>query len=188
MAIAHYQFEAIHPFSDGNGRTGRVLNSLMLIDRGLLTLPILYLSRYIIQTKQSYYSGLLSVTQHQTWEEWILYILKGIEETAIWTRLKIEAIRRLQEHTLQYIKQTIPKIYTYELVNLLFQQPYTRIINLTNSQIAERQTASKYLKELVNIGVLQEVQKGRDKLFIHPKLIDILINDTNDFTEYPAQN
>ncbi|UOO92663.1 protein adenylyltransferase Fic [Vitreoscilla stercoraria] len=187
MAIAHYQFEAIHPFSDGNGRTGRILNSLMLIDKGLLTLPILYLSRYIIQTKNDYYSGLLNVTQNQAWEEWILYILKGIEETANWTRLKIETIRALQEHTVQYIKQTSPKIYTYELVNLLFKQPYTRIVYLEKLEIVSRQTASKYLKELVNIGVLREVQQGRDKLFLHPKLVDILINDTNEFIPYPIE-
>ena len=184
MAVAHYQFEAIHPFSDGNGRTGRIINSLMLIDKGLLTLPILYLSRYIIQTKQDYYSGLLDVTQHQAWEKWILYILKGIEETANWTRLKIEAIRKLQEHTIQYIKHARSKIYTYELVSILFEHPYTRIINLENSGVAARQTASRYLKELASIGVLQEIQKGRDKLFIHPKLIDILVNDTNEFTPY----
>ena len=184
MAVAHYQFEAIHPFSDGNGRTGRIINNLMLIDKGLLTLPILYLSRYIIQTKQDYYSGLLDVTQHQSWEKWILYILKGIEETANWTRLKIEAIRKLQEHTIQYIKHARSKIYTYELVSILFEHPYTRIINLENSGVAARQTASRYLKELASIGVLQEIQKGRDKLFIHPKLIDILVNDTNEFTPY----
>ena len=184
MAVAHYQFEAIHPFSDGNGRTGRIINSLMLIDKDLLTLPILYLSRYIIQTKQDYYSGLLDVTQHQAWEKWILYILKGIEETANWTRLKIEAIRKLQEHTIQYIKHARSKIYTYELVSILFEHPYTRIINLENSGVAARQTASRYLKELASIGVLQEIQKGRDKLFIHPKLIDILVNDTNEFIPY----
>lgn len=184
MAVAHYQFEAIHPFTDGNGRTGRVLNSLLLIEKGLLSLPILYLSRYIIQTKNDYYSGLLSVTHAGEWEAWILYMLKGIAETADWTRRKIEAIRKLQEHTADYVKRTAPKIYSYELISVLFEQPYTRIANLEQHGIAARQTASKYLQELARIGVLSEIQQGRDKLFVHPKLIGLLNTDTNDFLRY----
>lgn len=127
MAVAHYQFEAIHPFTDGNGRTGRIVNSLFLIQEGLLSLPILYLSRYIIQNKVDYYRLLLKVTREQDWESWILYVLKGVEETAIWTTAKIAAMKALSEHIANYVRQKLPKIYSYELVNLIFELPYCRI-------------------------------------------------------------
>lgn len=184
LAIAHYQFEAIHPFEDGNGRTGRVLNSLILIEKDLLTSPILYLSRYIIQNKHEYYSHLLNVTKNQAWEEWILFMLKGIEETALWTTSKINAIRLLRKHTMEYIKEKKPQLYRYEIINLLFELPYTRITNLEQSAIVGRQTASKYLQELCAIGVLKEIQVGRDKLFLHQRLLQLLIHDTNDFELY----
>lgn len=184
LAVAHYQFEAIHPFTDGNGRTGRVLNSLFLIEKGLLNLPILYLSRYIIQNKADYYRLLLEVTSKASWEEWVLYILKGIEETAIWTVGKIEAIRLLAEHTKDYVQEALPQIYSRELVDVLFAQPYARISNLEEQNIAKRQTASKYLKELVGVGVLEERTSGRDKLFIHPKLINLLLRESNSFERY----
>lgn len=184
LAVAHYQFEAIHPFTDGNGRTGRILNSLLLIDKGLLSLPILYLSRYIIQNKRDYYRLLLSVTRNNNWQDWIIYILKGIEDTAIWTVKKIEAIRALLEDTKIYIQNRLPQIYQRELVDLLFEQPYTRILNLEKAGIAKRQTASKYLKELCDIGVLEEITVGRDKLFIHVKLMELLRGESNQFTSY----
>ena len=184
MAIAHYQFEAIHPFADGNGRTGRVLNSLFLIEKGLLGLPILYLSRYIIQHKTDYYRLLLGVTEKQHWQDWIVYILKGVEETAGWTLAKIEGIKRLADETRIYIQKAAPTLYSRELSDLLFEQPYTRIGNLETAGIAKRQTASKYLKELVKIGVLREMTIGREKLFIHPKLMDLLYSDDNQFQPY----
>lgn len=184
MAIAHYQFEAIHPFTDGNGRTGRILNSLLLINKGLLTLPILYLSRYIIENKADYYKLLLRVTSEQDWESWIIYILKGVQETADWTVNKINAIRQLFEDTRQYMQQYAPHIYTHELLNLLFEQPYTRITNLENAGIAKRQTASKYLKELSDLGVLNEVQIGRDKLFINLRLMNLLRGNENTFEPF----
>ena len=184
MAIAHYQFEAIHPFTDGNGRTGRILNSLLLIDKGLLSLPILYLSRYIIENKSDYYKLLLRVTSEQDWESWIIYILKGVQETADWTVNKINAIRQLFEYTRQYMQQYAPHIYTHELLNLLFEQPYTRITNLENAGIAKRQTASKYLKELSDLGVLNEVQIGRDKLFINLRLMNLLRGNENTFEPF----
>lgn len=184
LAVAHYQFEAIHPFTDGNGRTGRVLNSLLLIDKGLLSLPILYLSRYIIQNKNDYYRLLLQVTETQQWQEWVIYILKGIEETAHWTVKKIEAIKALSEETKKYVQVKLPHIYSRELIDLLFEQPYTRITNLEKAGIAKRQTASKYLKELCDIGVLDEMMIGRDKLFIHPKLMELLRGENNQFTAY----
>lgn len=184
MAVAHYQFEAIHPFTDGNGRTGRVLNSLFLIQENLLTLPILYLSRYIIAHKADYYHLLSKVTQEQAWEEWLMYMLKGIEETAIWTIAKIGAIRALSDHTREHIRLKAPKIYSHELVNLIFALPYCRIQNLSEAGIAKRQAASNYLKELVSIDVLVEKQIGREKLFIHPKLIQLLTHEHNRFTHY----
>jgi Fic family protein len=185
MAVGHYQFEAIHPFSDGNGRTGRVLNTLFLIEEGLLTLPILYLSRYIIANKADYYRLLLEVTRARAWEPWILYVLKGVQETAAWTTKKIAAIRDLQATTIDHVKKAAPKIYSRELVDLIFELPYCRIQNVVEKEIAERQAASRYLKQLAEIGVLKEVAVGREKLFIHPKLVQLLTRDSNRITPYP---
>lgn len=184
MAIGHYQFEAIHPFTDGNGRTGRVLNTLFLIQEGLLNLPILYLSRYIIAHRADYYRLLLDVTRDNAWEPWLLYMLSAVEETARWTCVKIAAIRRLAEHTTQFVRAQLPKTYSRELVDVIFEQPYCRISNVVDKQIAQRQAASRYLKELVSIGVLQEVQVGKEKLFIHPKLMQLLTRDDDNFTPY----
>lgn len=184
MAVGHYQFEAIHPFTDGNGRTGRVINGLFLIQEQLLTLPILYLSRYIIQNKNDYYRLLLDVTRDQAWEAWILYILRGVEETAIWTSAKIAATRSLFEATTDYVRRKLPKIYSHELVSLIFELPYCRINNLTEAGIAKRQTASVYLKQLVEIGVLNEVSVSKEKLFLHPKFMKLLTTDANEFAPY----
>lgn len=184
MAISHYQFEAIHPFTDGNGRTGRILNNLFLLEENLLTLPILYLSRYLIHEKDNYYKLLLKITTDQAWEEWILFVLKGIEETSNWTRLKIEGIRKLMEHTQEHIRKNAPKVYSYELVSLIFEFPYCRIQNLVEKGIAERQAASRYLKTLSNLGVLREQSMGREKLFIHPKMMKLLSDDSNTFQKY----
>lgn len=186
MIVAHYQFEAIHPFTDGNGRTGRLINILFLIEQDLLSLPTLYLSRYIILNKGDYYRLLLEITKKQDWEAWLIYMLKGIEETAIWTRLKIEAIRELRRHTKSFIRDKLPSIYSSELVDLIFTQPYCRIINLVDAGLAKRQTASVYLKKLVDAGVLREVKVGREKLFIHSKLVRMLIQDDNEFEKYGA--
>lgn len=121
----------------------------------------------------------------QYWESWIIYILKGVQETADWTVSKINAIRQLFEQTRQYVQQHAPHIYTHELLNLLFEQPYTRIANLESAGIAKRQTASKYLKELSDLGVLNEIQIGRDKLFINPRLMSLLRGNDNDFAPFP---
>lgn len=186
MAAGHYQFEAIHPFTDGNGRTGRVLNSLFLIQEDLLTLPILYLSRYIIAHKEDYYRLLLDVTRLRAWEPWILFILKGVEETAAWTSKKIAAIRALQTHTTNHVKAAVPKIYSYELIELIFEQPYLRIQNVVDRGLAARQAASRHLKSLVKAGVLREAVSGREKLFIHPKLMRLLTSEDMEFPSYPA--
>jgi len=188
MAVAHYQFEAIHPFTDGNGRTGRVLNSLFLIQENLLTLPILYLSRYIIAHKADYYRLLREVTSAEAWADWIVFILRGVEETAQWTTGKITAIRALEEHTAAYVKEAAARSSNRDLIELIFERPYCRIQNLIDANIAARQTASVYLKELVAIGVLQEHAIGREKLFIHPKLMQLLTKDRNDFVPYAQRS
>ena len=182
--MQHYQFEAIHPFVDGNGRTGRILNVLYLVDQGLLDKPILYLSRYIIAHKADYYRLLLEVTSEGNWEPWILYMLDGIEDTCLWTTDKIRSIRELMRHTGQFIQQELPKIYSWELVELLFMQPYCRIANVVNAGLAQRQTASVYLKELAKIGILHEVKSGRESLFVHPKYIELLTGDENVWVYY----
>ncbi len=184
MAVSHYQFEAIHPFTDGNGRTGRIINLLFLIEENLLDIPILYLSRYIIHNKKDYYQRLLKVTTDYQWEEWILYLLDAVEQTADRTRGKIVAIRDLMEHTVDYVRDKLPSIYSRELVDLVFVQPYCRIANLVDAGLVKRQTASVYLKQLCGIGVLKEVRVGREKMFIHPKLMQLLTEDSNEFEKY----
>jgi Fic family protein len=184
MAVAHYQFEAIHPFEDGNGRTGRIINSLFLVHEGLLSLPILHLSRYIIRNRAEYYRLLLGVTEGELWEDWILYILRGVEETAVWTTNKVAAIHELEKHTTDYVRDKCPKIYSHELIDVIFEQPYCRISNLIEKNIVKRQAASEYLKTLCEIGVLAEKATGREKIFIHPKLLEILTCEPNDFTPY----
>lgn len=181
MAIAHYQFEAIHPFFDGNGRTGRVINILYLIEKQLLDLPILYLSRYIIKNKEGYYNGLKGVTENQDWQSWLIYMLSAIQETSEWTTNKILAIKELHEETAETIKTQAKKTYSHELVNIIFEMPYCRITNLIERDIARRQTASSYLKTLVEIGVLQEIQVGNEKLFINKRLMHLLHSDDNSF-------
>ena len=184
MAVAHYQFEAIHPFIDGNGRTGRILNILYLIEQNLLTIPVLYLSHYITLNKSDYYKYLLNVTLHEDWEPWIIFMLKAIESTSKWTTLKINAIIKLMKETTNHVKNKLPKIYSRELVELIFTQPYCRIYNLVDSGIAKRQTASDYLQQLVSINVLQEQEIGREKIFINPRFMNILIKDTNNYEHF----
>jgi Fic family protein len=183
-AVQHYQFEAIHPFPDGNGRTGRVLNILYLVQQGLLDTPILYLSRYIIRNKADYYRLLLEVTTKQGWAPWIAFMLDSIENTCGWTTEKIKAIRDLMRHTGDFIHRRLPKMYTWELVELLFKQPYCRIANVVDAGLAKRQTASVYLKSLAEIGVLRELNAGRESLFVHPKYIELLTGDENVWVYY----
>jgi Fic family protein len=174
MAIMHYQFEAIHPFTDGNGRTGRILNLLFLVETKLIDTPVIYLSRYIIRNKADYYKLLHSVTAESKWEEWILYMLEAVRNTAQWTTSKISAIRDLLDDTAEAIRQRAQKIYSRELAEIIFVQPYCRISDLVNAGIAQRQSASVYLKELVDIGVLEERKVGREKLFINPRFLNLL--------------
>lgn len=184
MAVAHYQFEAIHPFVDGNGRTGRVLNILYLIDQNLLSLPILYLSRYILLNRADYYRLLTAVTREQDWQAWIIYMLKAVAATATWTTQKISAVRELIERTSEHVRLSLPKVYSFELVQLIFEQPYCRIQYLVEHGIAKRQTASVYLKQLCDIGVLEEKSLGKEKIFLHPKLVNLFTKESNTITPY----
>ncbi len=184
MATAHYQFEAIHPFTDGNGRTGRILNILFLVEQELIPLPVLYLSRYLIAQKADYYRLLLDVTRNGAWEPWLLYMLKGVAETAAWTTQKIGAIRQLMRATAEFVSHELPKIYSRELIDVLFEQPYCRIGNVVEAGIVGRQAASRYLQALASIGVLEAQKSGRDVLFVHPKLVRLLTRDPNKFSRY----
>ena len=174
MAIAHYQFECIHPFPDGNGRTGRILNILYLIQSELLSLPILSLSRFILERRDDYYTLLRRVTEEGDWESWILFMLEAVESTSRWTTDKISIVQALMAETTEYVREKLPKIYTHELVQALFAQPYCRIDNLVERGVAKRQTASTYLKQLVEIGVLEEMSVGREKLYINTRLLQEL--------------
>lgn len=184
MAIGHYQFEAIHPFPDGNGRTGRVINILYLIEQKLLDLPILYLSRYINDNRSDYYRLLLEVTTKAAWEPWVLYMLTAVEETALWTVGKISAIKSLMDETVRHVSKTMPGLYSRELVELVFTQPYCRIGNVVDTGIGNRNTAAKYLKELAAGGVLQSRKEGREQLYINSRFLDLLTRDENEFKAF----
>jgi Fic family protein len=175
MAVLHYQFESIHPFYDGNGRTGRILNVLYLVKEGLLESPILYLSGYIIQHKATYYDLLQRVRTDNAWEEWILFMLTAVEETARLTLDTIQQIVALMESTAEEARTKLPKsTYSRELVELLFVQPYVKIGHLVENRIAERRTASKYLKQLERIGVLESYKAWKETIYVNTRLMELL--------------
>jgi Fic family protein len=174
LAVLHHQFESIHPFYDGNGRTGRILNILYLILNDLIDIPILYLSSYIIDNKQDYYRLLNQTNRLGEWEEWILFMLKAVEVTSVQTIQKINTIRGLLDHTIERVKTDASKIYKKELVELLFEQPYSKIEFVVNQLGVERKAASRYLKELEKIGILESQKVGRETLYINTELIEIL--------------
>lgn len=175
MAVAHYQFEAIHPFSDGNGRTGRIINTLFLVLKDLLDLPVLYLSKYIIEHKTEYYQLLRQVTEDYAWEPWILYMLDAVEQTAIFTRQRIIDIRALMLRTMEKAREELPRrVYSKELIELLFRQPYCKISFLVDANIAERKTAAEYLKQLESIGILKSQKVGREVLYLNTELYEVL--------------
>jgi len=175
MAVMHHQFESIHPFYDGNGRTGRILNVLYLNKERLLASPILYLSRYIIRNKARYYEHLQEVRIREDWSGWIDFILDAVERTARQTLETIMAIVALMEETIQNARTSLPKTtYSKELVELLFVQPYTKIEHLVRGNIAERRTASKYLKQLEQIGILESFRSWRETIYINRKLMELL--------------
>ncbi len=174
MAIIHYQFETIHPFYDGNGRTGRIINILYLILKDLLDIPILYLSRYIIQNKSDYYRLLQEVRTKDSMEEWVLYMLDGVEQTSLETIELVENIYALMHDTATTVKEKLPKIYSKDLIEILFTHPYTKIDFLISSLNLHRDTASKYLRELESIEVLKSIKIGRSKFFINIELFNML--------------
>ncbi len=174
MAIIHYQFESIHPYYDGNGRTGRILNVLYLIQQKLLDLPILYMSSYIIKNKQKYYKGLDQVRTINKWEDWIIYILDSVEQTAKDTITVIREIKASLQSSIGKAKIEAPKIYSKELIEALYFQPYSRIPNLEAALGISRFTASKYLKELEKIGFLKGERAGREMIYINLPLFEVL--------------
>jgi Fic family protein len=175
MSVIHYQFEAIHPFSDGNGRTGRIINTLFLCSQNLLDLPILYLSKYIIDNKADYYSLLREVTSAGEWIPWIQYMLSATEKTAHLTYQKVSKIKDLIEETAGMARDMLPKrVYSRELIELLFHQPYTKAKFLIDAGIAKRQTAADYLKELESVGIMKSHRVGRETLYLNIRLSDLL--------------
>jgi len=174
MAVQHYQFESIHPFYDGNGRTGRIINILYLILSNLLENPVLFLSGYIIEKKVDYYKLLQEVRTKNNWEAWILFILMGIESTAHKTITQVNEINQLFNQTIELAQNKIPKIYSKELIELLFEQPYCKSEYLEKRLSISRITASKYLKELEKIEVLKSKKVWKETLYINLKLFDLL--------------
>jgi Fic family protein len=179
MAVMHYQFEAIHPFDDGNGRTGRILNILYLLDKKLLNHPVLYLSEHIIQNKADYYRLLRGVTESSEWEAWILFMLEGVESTSKHTMKRIDQIISLLEETLKLAREKLPgRVYSKELIELLFEQPYCKVKFLVDKGIAKRQTAAEYLRELEEAGILKSKQVGRENLFVNVGLYELLTGNS----------
>lgn len=177
MAIIHYQFESIHPFYDGNGRIGRIINVLYLILKRLLDLPILYLSKYIIRNKSDYYRLLQEVRENNSWEEWIVFMLKGIEETSEFTIKLIENIKSLMQKYKRTIRNNF-NFYSQDLLNNLFTHPYTKIEFLASDLKVSRQTAAKYLDELSEFGLLQKMKIGKNNFFINKQLYNLFV-ETN---------
>ncbi len=175
LALSHYQFEAIHPFFDGNGRTGRIINILFMVVMGLLDMPVLYLSKRIIDDKMVYYRRLRQVTEQGAWEAWVLYMLEAVEATARLTLDKIFAVRSLLDKTLDLSKAKLPsRVYSKELIELIFRQPYTKGEFIVETGLAERQTAADYLKELERIGVLKGQRVGKENLYLNVELYNLL--------------
>lgn len=174
MAILHHQFESIHPFYDGNGRTGRILNLLHLVLHGLLDLPVLYLSRYIIRHKAEYYRGLQAVRETGAWEPWLMYMLRGVEETAQDTLERVEGIRLLMADMKQQLRRDLPKIYSQELLNNLFRHPYTKIEFVMRDLGVGRLTAAKYLNATQRIGLVKKIKIGRSNFYLNARLFRLL--------------
>jgi Fic family protein len=174
MAVLHCQFEAIHPFYDGNGRTGRIINILYLLLKNYLDTPVLYLSSYIINNKNTYYALLREVREKNIWENWILYVLDGVEKTSKQTLEKIRAIKVLLDMTLEKVKEKCPRVYSKELVEIIFENPYSKIDFLVKKLNINRKTASKYLKELEEQGFLSHLETGKEILYINNSLMEIL--------------
>jgi Fic family protein len=174
MTMLHYQFEAIHPFSDGNGRTGRILNVLFLCKEKLIDLPVIYLSKYILDHKNDYYRFLREVTENGKWERWILFMLDGVNQTAAFTLNKVNQIYQDYTYIIEKVKTKAPDIYTHELIEVIYNQPYCKIAILEEKKIASRNTASKYLRKLEELGILVSETVGRETLYKNISLFNIL--------------
>lgn len=177
MALIHHQFESIHPFYDGNGRTGRIINVLYLVQQGLLDIPVLYLSRHLVRTKADYYRLLQSVRTRDTWEEWILYMLTAVEKTSIEAIATIQAVKKALMDTKRNIRASY-KFYSQDLINNLFDHPYTKVEFIERDLKVSRLTATKYLEALVSGGFLQKQKVGRSNYYINPALTAILTGDS----------
>lgn len=179
MAIIHHQFESIHPFGDGNGRAGRVLNILYLVSKGLLNLPVLYLSRHINHYKGRYYELLQRVRDHnnqESWEAWILFMLKGVEQTA---DESIKFVRGIGEMMMRYkhqIREQLPNVYSQDLINNLFRHPYTKIEFVVNEVGVSRPTAMSYLNQLIETGLLDKLKLGRENYYVNKELFNFILN------------
>ena len=176
MAVLHYQFESIHPFYDGNGRTGRILNLLHLVLHRLLDLPVLYLSRYIVRNKADYYRGLQTVRDAGEWEAWLLYLLRAVEQTSRETLTKVRGIRELMQETKLRLRRDLPKIYSQDLLNNLFTHPYTKIEFIERDFGVSRPTATKYLVALTKAGFVRKTKLGRTNFYINQPLFALLSN------------
>lgn len=175
MAVIHHQFESIHPFYDGNGRTGRVINILYLVQQGLLDTPVLYLSRYINQHKADYYRLLQAVRDTGDWQAWLLFMLDGVEETARQTTLLVTNIKTLMQQHKWRLRDELPKLYSQDLVSHLFRHPYTKIEFVVAELMVHRNTATKYLDELVRIGLLTRHRLGKDNYYLNGQLVECLM-------------
>jgi len=179
MAVIHYQFEAIHPFYDGNGRTGRILNVLYLVSKNLLDQPVLYLSKYIIENKADYYFNIKRVTEAHDWERWILFVLEGIEQTAANTVALTQQIMQLFNETLEKVKNETKIKFPKELIEILFEQPYCRNSYIVKRGIASRNSVGNYLNILTEIGILSRIENWKEALFLNIKLYDLLRGKNN---------
>ena len=176
MAVIHHQFESIHPFYDGNGRTGRIINILYLVQHGLLNSPVLYLSRYINQHKADYYRLLQSTRDTGDWQDWLLFMLDGVEQTSRQTTVLITGIVALMQRHKHTLREQLPKIYSQDLINNLFRHPYTKIEFVTDELQITRKTAAKYLDEVVRIGLLSKHKLGKDNYYLNGALYELLLN------------
>ena len=174
LAVIHYQFEAIHPFTDGNGRTGRILNILYLIHQGLIDVPILYLSRFFIQNRSEYYRYLREVTEYGKWQQWILYILEAVTQTSRDTARRIEAISTLINNVITKARGKTKAVDREGFVDLLFKWPYCKIGIVRDELKCSRLTATKYLNEMAELGLLKRLKLGREYYYINTSLMELL--------------
>jgi len=176
MAIVHHQFESIHPFPDGNGRLGRIINVLYLCRLGFLRIPILYISRYIVRNKSEYYRLLQAVRDDDLWEDWVIFIVKGVAETARETAVLISQMKTLMDRYKEVLRKET-KIYRHDLVNNLFRHPYTRIEYVMEEVGVSRPTAGRYLEQICALGLLSKLEIGRNHYYVNEELVALLVGD-----------